>query len=100
MKKLLFLCVATLIVGCSSPHKDQEKNHAKEKFTQPNFGIVLHGGAGTILKEHMSDSLESEYTMVLNKAITIGHTILANGGTSLEAVTKTINILEDSPLFN
>lgn len=100
MKKLLFLCVATFIVGCSSPHKNQEKNHTKEKSTQPNFGIVLHGGAGTILKEHMSDSLESEYTMVLKKAITTGHTVLANGGTSLEAVTKTINILEDSPLFN
>ena len=36
----------------------------------------------------------------LEEAIRIGYTILKNGGTSLNAVEKTINVLEDSPLFN
>ena len=36
----------------------------------------------------------------LEEAIKIGHTILSKGGASLEAVTATINIMEDSPLFN
>jgi beta-aspartyl-peptidase (threonine type) len=48
----------------------------------------------------MSDSLENAYREKLKEAITVGHTILKNGGTSMQAVTKTINIMEDSPLFN
>ena len=65
-----------------------------------NFGIVIHGGAGTILKENMSDSLEQAYKTKLEEAIRTGHEILANGGTALEAVQRTINIMENSPLFN
>lgn len=64
------------------------------------FGIVIHGGAGTILKENMSDSLEAAYKQKLEEAIRTGHEILKNGGTAMEAVTKTINVMEDSPLFN
>ncbi|MEZ4857447.1 MAG: isoaspartyl peptidase/L-asparaginase [Flavobacteriaceae bacterium] len=64
------------------------------------FAIVIHGGAGTILKENMTDSLELAYKNKLEEAIKIGHEILKNGGTALEAVTKTINVMEDSPLFN
>src|SRR5690606_366829 len=46
------------------------------------------------------DSLENAYKIILERAIRTGHSILENGGTSLEAVTETIKILEDSPLFN
>lgn len=71
-------------------------------ITEPTekFCIVIHGGAGTILKENMSDSLEAEYNRVLDLAVSRGYEILKNGGTSLDAVTQTIMILEDSPLFN
>ena len=65
-----------------------------------NFGIVIHGGAGTILKENMSEKMEIQYRNALSKAIRVGHEILKNGGTSQQAVEKSINILENSPLFN
>lgn len=65
-----------------------------------NFGIVLHGGAGTILKENVSDSMENAYKTKLEEAIRAGYAILEKGGDALDAVTATINILEDSPLFN
>lgn len=68
--------------------------------TAPNFGIVIHGGAGTILKQDMTDSLEAAFKAKLEEAIKVGHAILKSGGSSIEAVTKTINVLEDSPLFN
>lgn len=64
------------------------------------YAIVIHGGAGTILKENMTDSLEAIYKQALNEALDIGEKILAQGGSSLEAVEKTINYLEDHPLFN
>ncbi len=68
--------------------------------TKQPFAIVLHGGAGTILKENMSPEQEKTYTTILEKAINTGYSVLENGGSSLKAVQKTITILEDSPLFN
>ena len=70
-------------------------------FSQPSkFGIVIHGGAGTILKSSMTPEREKEYTSKLNEALQTGYKILENGGSSLDAVVATINIMEDSPLFN
>ena len=77
------------VIGCSST--DNLEN---------NFGIVIHGGAGTILKENMTLELEEKYKNALKEAVLIGYEILNNGGTSQKAVEKTINYLEDSPLFN
>jgi len=64
------------------------------------IAIVIHGGAGTIQRELMSDEMERRYRGVLAKAIESGYQILKNDGSSTEAVIATITILEDSPLFN
>ena len=66
----------------------------------PRFGIVIHGGAGTILKSNMTPEREAEYTAKLNEVLKTGYKILENGGTALDAVNAAINIMEDSPLFN
>ncbi len=106
MKKILLVFALFGTLACNnSPEENRETPEAseatsEEKDTIPNFGIVIHGGAGTILKENMSDSLEQEYKAKLEEAIRTGHEILANGGTALEAVQRTINVMEDSPLFN
>lgn len=73
---------------------------AQEQQAEERFVIVLHGGAGTIEKKNMTDSLEDAYKNKLAEAITTGYQVLQEGGTALDAVTKTINVLEDSPLFN
>lgn len=65
-----------------------------------NFAIVIHGGAGTILKKNMSPELEAQYKAKLEEAVKVGYEVLKNGGSSIDAVEKTINTLEDSPLFN
>ena len=77
------------VIGCSNSNN-----------LDNNFGIVIHGGAGTILKENMTLELEKKYKNALKEAVLIGYEILNNGGTSEKAVEKTINYLEDSPLFN
>ena len=103
MKKYIYSWMAILLFfSCDMPVKEETKDVAKidNLALEDKFGIVIHGGAGTILKENMSDSLEAAYTAKLEEAIQTGHKILANGGTSIEAVTATINIMEDSPLFN
>jgi beta-aspartyl-peptidase (threonine type) len=79
--------------------KNSSPDNQNEKIAD-NFGIVIHGGAGTILRENMTPQKESEYKAKLEEAIKVGHKILAEGGSSLDAVEATIRIMEDSPLFN
>jgi len=104
MKKIsIFLCISLFFSACEQKKEqniEEQTTINDEKIVENNFGIILHGGAGTILKENMSDSLEAAYHNVLEIAIKTGHQILENGGTSLEAIAATINVMEDSPLFN
>ena len=101
----LFLIIFSLL-GCKNDKNHISKDEktrisdTKNETNKPTFGIAIHGGAGTIKKENMTDSLEKAYRLKLEESIKVGHTILKNGGTALEAVTSTINVLEDSPLFN
>ncbi len=103
VKILTYFIAIFLLFGCKNEEKPISKtlnsSENSEKILE-NFGIIIHGGAGTILKENMSDSLEAAYKAKLKEAISVGYEILKNGGTSLEAVTHTINVMEDSPLFN
>ena len=64
------------------------------------WGLVLHGGAGTISREDMTAEREAEYRSKLTEALTAGHGVLEEGGSALDAVVAAINVLEDSPLFN
>lgn len=104
MKKIkiltLFLFVFLSCIDKKNDNIDEKVSISDNKPQKTEFGIILHGGAGTILKEHMSDSLEAAYKEVLEKAIKTGYAILENGGTSLDAIAETIKIMEDSPLFN
>lgn len=65
-----------------------------------NFTIVIHGGAGTILKKDMSPELEEAYSNVLQDALDSGYASLAKGGTAVDAVKAAIIVLEDNVLFN
>ncbi len=64
------------------------------------FSIAIHGGAGTILREQMSDELQQSILADLEAAVKAGHQILATGGEALDAVVAAVKVLEDSPNFN
>ncbi|TXH98712.1 MAG: isoaspartyl peptidase/L-asparaginase [Rheinheimera sp.] len=64
------------------------------------FGIVIHGGAGTISRDSMTPVQQQAYETTLKHAVDTGYQVLANGGSSLDAVSAAVVILEDSPLFN
>jgi beta-aspartyl-peptidase (threonine type) len=98
MKNFLFI-IAILLFSFSC--KEELISKQNETVVKQNeFAIIIHGGAGTILKKNLSDEKEEEYKLKLEQAIRTGHTILKNGGTSQEAVVKTIQVMEASPLFN
>lgn len=84
---LFFVCFITFQITLSA-----QENKGK-------YVIVLHGGAGGFPKD-ASDSLKNAYLNSLSEALSIGKNILENGGSSLDAVEKVINYLEDNPLFN
>ncbi|UDN38021.1 isoaspartyl peptidase/L-asparaginase family protein [Proteus sp. NMG38-2] len=68
--------------------------------TQSPIRLVIHGGAGTITKDTITPEQEKEYKEKLTEALNAGYAVLNSGGTSIEAVQKSINVMEDSPLFN
>lgn len=64
------------------------------------YSLVIHGGAGTILKESMTPEMETAYRKGLQAALDQGYDVLANGGTAVEAVLAATISLEDNILFN
>lgn len=64
------------------------------------FAIIIHGGSGRIYKEKMPAEKAEAYTKTLEVAVQAGYAILEGGGSALAAVEASIQILEDSPLFN
>ncbi len=64
------------------------------------FSIVIHGGAGTILKSDMTPGLEDAYKAALQDAVKAGFAVLEQGGSSVNAVKAAIVVLEDNVLFN
>lgn len=88
----MFLLTGLLL---STAMAAQQSIPARQKFV-----LVIHGGAGTILRSQMTAEREKAYTDALTEALEKGSGILANGGTAMDAVEATVRVLEDNPLFN
>lgn len=71
-----------------------------EETPMPSYAIVIHGGAGTIQPSNMSTEREAAYKKALGEALNAGEDVLKNGGSSLDAVSAAILVMEDSELFN
>ena len=67
---------------------------------RPVIAIAIHGGAGVIPRATMTPENEAAYRKDLDLAVRAGYEVLERGGTSLDAVTAAVKVLEDSPLFN
>lgn len=64
------------------------------------YGLVIHGGAGSITAGSIPKTMEALYESAMKQALDAGYKILSSGGSSLDAVEAAVVILEDSPLFN
>jgi beta-aspartyl-peptidase (threonine type) len=92
MKRTIFSMIFCL--GFIFPLCGQDKGK-----TAP-FGIVIHGGAGIILKKDMIPEMEKKYREKLEEALAAGYKVLENNGSSLDAVAAAIRVMEDSRIFN
>jgi L-asparaginase / beta-aspartyl-peptidase len=66
----------------------------------PTYTLVIHGGAGTILKQDMTDEQESAYRKGLEEALNAGFLLLEKGESAVDAVRAAVHSLEDNILFN
>jgi Asparaginase len=66
----------------------------------PGVALAVHGGAGTIRREHLTPEMEDACHVALAAALRAGHAALMSGGSALDAVEVAVRVLEDEPLFN
>ena len=64
------------------------------------IALAIHGGAGTLVQGMMLPEKEKAYKKALQLALDSGYKILENGGSSIDAVEKAVQELENSHLFN
>src|SRR5881628_1217330 len=72
----------------------------QRKMQNEKFGLVIHGGAGTIERAKMTLEKERNYRAGLERALAAGYEILKQGGASLDATEAAVHVLEDDPHFN
>ncbi len=100
------LGLLTVLPGCSTAGPEgtatTEGSGAgpEDAGTRPAYALAIHGGAGVITRDQMSEAYEAEVRAVLAKALDTGEAILSAGGTCEDAVVAVISLLEDDPHFN
>lgn len=94
------VAMATHSIDLRNSNEGSGKSKALNKSTGKKYVMVIHGGAGTILKKNMTPEKEKAYTTALTQALAAGYEKIKAGKSSLDAVEAAINILEDNPLFN
>ncbi len=100
MNKLLVLLTVLLLAACSGPSHTASPATVSTAPDPNNIVLVIHGGAGTIRRENMTQAQESAYEGALTFALQTGYDILKKGGTALDAVEAAVRTMEDNPLFN
>lgn len=96
---ILMLCTG-FVASCTTSPEGFQNMQNKSQATELHYGLVIHGGAGTITKGNLTPEKEALLRVKLAQAIEAGYAVLDAGGSSIDAVTRTIVILENSPLFN
>jgi beta-aspartyl-peptidase (threonine type) len=64
------------------------------------YGLVIHGGAGTITAEGLSPEAQSAYSEALSKALSAGYAVLEEEGNAEDAVRAALRVMEDYEGFN
>lgn len=87
------ICVVFTVISFKNKTKTEPET-IKPESKKVAFSKVIHSGAGYINPETTLAEKEAEYKEKLEEAIKVGYNILKNGGSSVDAVQKTINVLE------
>jgi beta-aspartyl-peptidase (threonine type) len=101
MLKRSLAAVVFILAGCTTlaVGAPEEADVASDSQS-PKWRLVIHGGAGVILRENMTAEREAAYTAALETALEAGATVLRDGGSAVDAVQAAVIPMEDDPLFN
>ena len=94
--RTLFLFAFTALFHFNFLYAQQKNNPA----TKGDIVMVIHGGAGTILRKNMTPEREAEYVKALTESLQAGYDAIQAGKSSVQAVEIAILVMENSPLFN
>jgi beta-aspartyl-peptidase (threonine type) len=89
-----------IALSVSSMALNAAENTSQKRKTDQKVSIAIHGGAGTISKANLTAEQEAAFRQTLREALMIGHAALKANEDGATAVIKTIQYLENSPLFN
>ncbi len=64
------------------------------------WALVIHGGVGEIVRGSLTPAEDTAHRAGLSRAVDASSTVLASGGTALDAVEQAVRVLEDDPAFN
>ena len=85
--------ILTLSLGC-------EPANSQEVTTNQPIAIAIHGGAGALARDRSTPERDAAFEAQLNAALDAGYRVLDAGGTSLDAITAAIVMMEDAEEFN
>src|SRR6266496_3186863 len=78
-------CAGPLLLSLGLPASVQS-----QAASAPTYVMVIHGGAGTILRSRMTPVMEKAYIDTLTIALRTGYQILQRGGSSLDAAEAAV----------
>lgn len=84
---------AFALVGASA-------QETSDTASTPEWRLVIHGGAGVILRENLNEDQEARYRAALETALENGAAVLREGGSAVDAVQAAVVPMENNPLFN
>jgi beta-aspartyl-peptidase (threonine type) len=102
IRPLLAGLMLMTIAAAPAPEKPEGEpdSHPVLKLSLPRWGLVIHGGAGTMNRKTMDPVKEKAMRAALDQALAAGSAVLSEGGSALDAVQAAVVVLEDDPNFN
>lgn len=95
--RLWFLPLAFAAMTAHATDKTASKPATDGK---PPIALVIHGGAGFVPRDSLSEEDRRGAQADLNRALDAGYKILSEGGSALDAVQAAVIVLEEAPRFN
>jgi L-asparaginase / beta-aspartyl-peptidase len=95
LSRIIVIHIFLIFYSCN--YQNNSESSENVRFTPT---LVIHGGAGTITRENIDPEMEAQIRNKMEEALKTGYAILEKGGASTEAIIRTIQVMEESPLFN
>ena len=69
-------------------------------MVEPKWTLLVHGGAGSMVRSKLSPEQDAGARAGLSNALDAGSAVLANNGSAMDAVSAAVMTLEDDAHFN